>query len=265
VRGDATAVVTQLTSLCRRLVTESGIEWESVARIALGVPGVVGGGGLELAPNLPPFDEIDLAAALGDELGVEVAVDNDVNLATEGEHRCGYGLGVDDFVFVALGTGIGMGIVAGGQLQRGATGAAGEIGLLPFAGSTLEELAGGASLAARYAVRNGGAVASALAVFEAAENGDAAAEAVLDAQADALAQALLTVQTVLDPALVVLGGGMGSRADVAARVQRRLEEVHRRRRPRLKVSALGERAGVIGAVEVARQLIQLDAEEPIGA
>jgi glucokinase len=239
-QGSAPAVIDQVAEVCRRL-TDLG----SVAAVAVGVPGVVRRGRIELAPNLPPFGDIDLPAALGELLGVPVRVDNDVNMATEAEHRHGHGRGVADFVFVAVGTGVGMGVVADGRLLRGSAGAAGEIAMLPLGEATLEELAGGAGIATRAGAP------TAQDVFAAAAAGDREAAAIIDEQADALAHALLAVQAVLDPELVVFGGGIGSRVDVVARVQGRLA------RPlALRVSALGERAGAVGAAEVARTLVR---------
>jgi predicted NBD/HSP70 family sugar kinase len=87
-------------------------------------------------------------------------------------------------------------------------------------------------------------------VFDAAGRGDAAAAAVLAEQADTLARGVLAVQSVLDPALVVLGGGIGSRADVVASVAARLRLLTARP-PVVRASALGERAGVVGAVAAA--------------
>jgi glucokinase len=181
-----------------------------------------------------------------------------------GEHRRGHGAGVDDFVFVGVGTGVGMGIVAGGRLQRGAFGAAGEIATLPIGETTLEAVAGGEAVAGRFSERAGEPTGDAQQVFEAAERGDEEALAVLAGQADALARGLVAVQSVLDPALVVLGGGMGSRRDVADRVARRLHELTPRP-PALLPSALGERAGVVGAIELAREQAQVAEQEPVDA
>jgi glucokinase len=262
--GDADAVIGQLVSLCRRLAVAASATWSSVASVCVGVPGVVDRGQLELAPNLPPFGDVDLEAVLADELGVPVVVENDVNLATKGEHRHGHGMGIDDFVFVAVGTGVGMGIVAGGKLLRGAQGAAGEVGLLPVDGSTLEEVAGGVGLVRRFAARSGRNAATAQEVFAAAAEGDTHAVGVLDEQAGALAHLLVRVQAILDPALAVLGGGMGSRPDVVNRVRRALAPLG----PKpgvLRVSALGERAGVVGALESARERVPRPAEEGVSA
>src|SRR4051794_35183244 len=168
--GDARAVVMQLGELGRRLAGDVRL-----SGVGIGVPGVLVRGTLQMAPNLPPFDGVDLADAVAAELEADVVVDNDVNMATVGEHRRGLGAGVDDFVFIAVGTGVGMGIVAGGRLVRGARGAAGEIADVPVDGRTLEQIAGGSAIARSFGAP------TALDVFAAAERGDAAAAAVLEA------------------------------------------------------------------------------------
>jgi predicted NBD/HSP70 family sugar kinase len=265
--GDAQAVVVQLAALCREVTRAAGVGWGAVSTVAVGVPGVVADSALRLAPNLPPFGEVNLRLALSEALGVEVVVDNDANMAARAEHRHGLGRGVDHFVFIAVGTGIGMGIVAGGSLQRGAAAAAGEIASLPVPFGTthrpLEEIAGGAALARRYAAlrRVDSTPVRAQDVYEAAARGDAAATTVVEEQAGAIALAVLAVQSVLDPALVVMGGGIGTRRDVLDRVHARLSSLTRRP-PRVETSPLGERAGVLGAVDVARD--RLAAASPVG-
>lgn len=264
-RGDAHAVVAQLADLSRQLADTAEVGWGRIAGMAVGVPGVVhvDGSELRLAPNLPPFAEIDVAAALAERLALPVVLDNDVNMATLAEQRHGLGVGVSDFVFIAVGTGVGMGIVASERLLRGATGAAGEIGFLPLGvdpferghqrHGALEETAGGVGVARRYAALAGGdpGAIAALQVYERAEAGDRHADAVLDAQARAMALAVASVQATLDPALVVFGGGIGTRPDFIARVRSYVGRLALRH-PRIEVSRLGERAGLIGAVELAR-------------
>jgi glucokinase len=264
-RDGATGVVDAIVGLCRRLADNGGVAWERVASLAIGVPGVADreSGALHLAPNLPPFDGVDLVGAVSAELDVAVVADNDVNAATLAEHRHGRGVGSDDFAFIAVGTGIGMGIVAGGRLQRGASGAAGEIGMLPLGGDpfnpanhvrgTLEEAAAGIGVSRRYAERVGAPASPTdpIDLFAAAASGDADAAAALDHQASSLALAVVAIHSVLDPGLVVFGGGLGSRADLVASVRDRVGRLSRR--PiRVESSVLGERAGMVGAVELAR-------------
>jgi predicted NBD/HSP70 family sugar kinase len=225
---------------------------EPVRAAALGVPGVPDGDGFGvMIAGAAGLTGAPLRSLLEQALGVPVTIENDLNLAAlaEAEER-----DVDDLVFVGVGTGVGMGIVAGGRLLRGAAGAAGELGHLPFGGrevagadgmGPLEAVAGGAGLAARW---GGG---SGREVFEAAERGDARAAALLDDQARALATGIRAVRALLDPALVVLGGGIGCRADVAERVGAALGEP-------VETSALGELAGLTGALRVAQGSLTLE-------
>jgi predicted NBD/HSP70 family sugar kinase len=142
-----------------------------------------------------------------------------------------------------------MGIVAGGRLLRGATGAAGELGHVPAGGrelpgpdglGPLEAIAGGAGLAARWGS------GSAHDVFAAAERGDARARALLDDQARALASAIRAVRALLDPEVVVLGGGIGCRPDVVERVSGALGAP-------VEAARLGEEAGLHGALGEAQR------------
>jgi len=264
---DAATVIATIAGLAQAVAEHGDIDFGRVAAVGVGVPAVAdpGDGSLRLAPNLPSFGDRDVVAALRQQLGRPVALANDVNMATLAEHRRGLAVGIADFVFIAVGTGVGMGLVSGGRLQYGATGAAGEIGTLPVGldptrpGSghlVLEEIAGGAGLARRYAQRTGTDVAGAgaLDLYAAAAGGDADALALVDEQAVALALAVATVQSVLDPALVVFGGGLGSRADVVERVRDRLRDLSSHPLP-LEASALGERAGLVGAAALAVELV----------
>lgn len=266
-RGDAEAVLAQLAELARDVADTAGVAWSRIAGMAVGVPAVVhaDGGELRLAPNLPPVAELDVALTLGERLGVPVVLDNDVNMATLAEQCHGRGAGVSDFVFIAVGTGVGMGIVASGQVQRGAHGAAGEIGFLPVGGDDpfaradephgpLEAAAGGVGVARRFAALAGEdpATVSARDVFARAAAGDAHARTVLDDQARAIALGVVSATSVLDPALIVFGGGIGSREDVVARVRGYVARLTRRP-VAIEVSALGARAGLVGAAELARR------------
>src|SRR5437868_713973 len=78
--GCAAAVVAQWGHLGRRLGRRSGVEWEAIDGVGVGVPGVVADGRLRMAPNLPPFGDVEVGVAFADELDAEVIVDNDVNM-----------------------------------------------------------------------------------------------------------------------------------------------------------------------------------------
>ena len=96
----------------------------------LGVPGVIDTATSTLhltTPNIPGLEGRALGLELRDRLGIEVTLENDINLAAVGEHWAGVARGVEDFAFLSVGTGMGMGLVLGGELHRGNHGAAGEV------------------------------------------------------------------------------------------------------------------------------------------
>ena len=119
-------VVRQIARMCRTAAQRQEIPFERVRLAVAGVPGVPdpGSGRILMAPNIPRLDTFDVASELEEALGMEVHLDNDVNLAVLGENWLGSGRGADHLAFIALGTGIGAGLVLGGRLvpRRGQRG-----------------------------------------------------------------------------------------------------------------------------------------------
>lgn len=233
---------------------------DGTAAVAVGLPGPVGAdGSTGHVVNAPALNSAPIRALLQEELDVPVVVENDVNLAALGEQRRGRARGLQDVAFIAVGTGVGMGIVVAGRILRGARGGAGELGMLPLGvdrvGGDLAELgplelvAGGAGMAARWSAHTGGP-ASGRDVFTAAQAHEPTAQFLLDEQASALAMGVRAVHALLDPELIVFGGGMGMRPDVFTRVRAALD-AHGTPPPAVELSALGERAGLVGALEAA--------------
>ena len=147
--------------------------------------------------------------------GAPVLVENEANLGAVGECMHGSARGAGDVLFVAIGAGVGAGIVIDGRLYRGATGAAGEVGFLRRSGSApphqLELEAAGPAIVRRYHDAGGGGDAqTAEIVFERAGLGDAPARAAVAAAIDELAVGIANAIIVLNPEVVVLGGGLGS-------------------------------------------------------
>ncbi len=260
----AKALIGQIGSVARQVATQADLRWSRVTVTVVASPGVFDADGDHptLAHNLPGWNRAGVLDAVRAELGTAVRFDNDVNLAALGEARYGAGRGVDTFVYLHVGTGVGMGIVLGGSLYRGATGAAGEVGYLPvLAGDPHErsarrrgalESAIGATAIIRAAKAAGmRGITSTTDVMDRARSGDARAAGVVDQLAVRLGQAIAAIATVLDPSLVILGGWVGRNGDLLLEpVRRELESVSPIR-PRVEIAELGADAEVMGAVAFA--------------
>lgn len=253
------SMVTQLVQIVERLADMHGIHPTQVAATGLGGAGVPNATtGFDLAPNLAATEN-GLSENLKVALGHYVTLENDVNVAAIGELHEGVGRESSNFVFIAVGTGIGMGIVANGTLVRGAYGAAGEIGYLPIGADPfdtdnhrrgpLEEKLAGRTLSERYQRSTGHAVTTPE-VFDRAASGDGDALAAVNDEAKYLALALVAVNAVLNPEIIVLGGGIGARAELIGPLRSSLAQLGS---PTLDIrfSQLGHRAPVIGAARLA--------------
>jgi predicted NBD/HSP70 family sugar kinase len=259
----AAAVVSAVVDLAHAVASEGGIDWARVNHVVVGSPGVFDPrtGRLRLAPNLPGWSRRGLVDSLREALGPSLAIDNDVNLAAIGELHHGRGAGADPLAFVSVGTGVGMGIIIDGVPFRGANGGAGEIGYLPLAGSPdsadarargLLETAASADGVVRTAVELGmTGTLTAERVFAAAAEGDERALAAVDREAERLALVVATVAAVVDPELVVLGGGLGGSGPLLiGRIEGHLERLTPLR-PRIVESATGHDAVLLGAIVTA--------------
>jgi predicted NBD/HSP70 family sugar kinase len=261
--SSAGALIGQIGAIAHGLAGDAGIGWDQVVHATVGSPGVFEPtrGAVTLAPNLPGWGRHGLVEALHGELGTQVGVENDVNLAAVGERWKGLGQGVRDFGFLSIGTGVGMGLVLGGELYRGSRGAAGEVGYLPVGSDphdphvrrrgAFEEAtnAAGVVRTARQAGMPGPLTPQK--VFALARRGDPTACEVVATEARRLALGLAVVVAVVDLELVVIGGGIGGNADLLLEpVERELRALSPLR-PRLAASALGEDAVLQGAVATA--------------
>ena len=253
--------VKELVGLSKTLLSEAGISASAITQTVIGSPGVYDPrrDSLALAGSLPGWQSPAVLAALRTAFGKHLMIENDIDAAAVAERTHGHGHDVDSFAFVSVGTGIGMGLMIGGKLHRGAHGAAGEIGYLPFSeghGADVDdarkrgsfEAAASAAAVVRAAKRAGvRPSASAQKVFAAAADGDESARAVVAEEALLVAKAICAVVTVVDPELIVLGGGIGQApgfVDAVADELRRLAPVP----PEVKVSALGADAVVDGCI-----------------
>jgi glucokinase len=257
-------VIGDIVQQCKRVASKAHIDWSRVLQIAVGSPGVVNSttGAVDLAPNIPTWESLAIERELRDALSVPVILENDVDLAARGEQWQGKGRGRANFIFVAIGTGVGMGIVVDGKICRGARGAAGEIAYMPLGGDPLdpalrergvfEESVSGKAILRRYEAAGGRGMKGVPELFGAAATNDVVAAEVLSETARLVAMAAATFAAILDPELMVLGGGIGSRPELRESVRGWLTKIMDR--PLLvETSLLETRASLIGALALALQ------------
>jgi predicted NBD/HSP70 family sugar kinase len=259
--ADADSALAAIVALRTSLVGATGLPEDLIDGAVVGVPGVVDvvSGQVHLT-SFPGLDGMAFGAEIEVLLELPVEVENDINLAALGERWLGVARGVDDFVFLSVGTGLGAGLVLHGELHRGRHGGAGELDFIsaglaydidPCAGALSEhagrlaaEQDGGSSLVPPYDPR---------AVFGAARSGDALACAVVDEEARRIALHIVPLAAVADVALVVLGGGIGANGDLLLAPVRQLLDEWLPYPPQVEVSSLGEAAVLTGALAVGRR------------
>ncbi len=256
------AVVSALLELIAELAADGDVDAVGVV-----VPGAVDAeaGRAVFSANLG-FRDLPLREIVAEATGLPVLLEHDVRAADVAERKVGATAGVDDYVLAVIGTGIAAVIRAGGERVVGATMVPGELGHIPVwpggeqcscgQRGCLERYASAAAIARRYAEAGGEPGLSAVEVLaRSADDGLAAkvwAEAV-----EALALAFTTCKYLLDPALIVIAGGLSDAGDALLEpVQQELAKlVLWREPPVVKLSPLGGRAGLIGAALLARRLV----------
>ncbi len=255
-----------------------------VAALGIGVAGQIDQNGVvKSAPNLP-FENVPLKDRLEEELGLPVLVTNDVNAVTYGEWRYGSGKGVDDLAVVFVGTGIGGGVISGGEMLEGCNNTAGELGhttivvegrkcRCPNLGC-LEAYAGGWAIAERakeavsksssegeklISLSGGAEKITAATVSTAYREGDPLSSRLVEETGQYLAAGVVGIINAFNPCLLVLGGGV---IDGLPELIKIVENGVQKRAlgpavENLKIvkADLGAKAGVIGAAAMARNKI----------
>ncbi|SFB23224.1 ROK family protein (putative glucokinase) [Amycolatopsis marina] len=245
--------------------------------IGIGLPGPVefATGRPSAPPIMPGWDGYPVRDRLARRFNAPVWVDNEVNTMALGELRAGSAKGERDILYVKIGTGIGAGLISGGQLHRGSQGCAGDIGhaavtedtsVVCRCGNTgcLEAFAGGAALAreglaaaeegrseflARVLAESG--TVRAVDISRAAQSGDRTSVALLTQAGRLVGSLLATLVSFYNPALVIIGGGVAGAGDLLLAAVR--ESVYRRSLPlatrelRISRSTLSDQAGLVGA------------------
>jgi predicted NBD/HSP70 family sugar kinase len=255
-----------VTDVVLDLLAEAGRSRADLSAIGMGLPGPVehSTGRAINPPIMPGWDRYDVPGHVQRAIDVPVMVDNDVNIMALGERHV-HLPGVSDLVFVKVGTGIGAGIISGGELQRGAQGTAGDVGHIRIARAEGIVCRCGND-GCLEAIASGAAVASALRAsgVEAADGGDVVAlvrggdvqavQAVRQAGRD-LGEVLAMLVNLMNPSVVVIGGSLALAGEhLLAGIR---EIVYQRSLPlataqlQVVASSAGERAGVLGAAALA--------------
>jgi glucokinase len=259
------AVVERILGAAAELVETARAELDGYPRAAgVAVPGAVDEerGTAAYSANIG-WRDLPLRSLLADRLQLPTALAHDVRAASLGEGAFGAARGLADYLFVGIGTGIGGGIVAGGQALRGAHGLAAEIGHVlvqpegPLCGcgarGCLETLASASAIARRYQARTGAAEATAEDVAGLVAAGDPAAGEVWETAVHALAVALAQCVTLLDPAAVVVGGGLSASGEMLLSPLRAAlaSRLSFQAMPEIRRGQLGDGAGCAGAALLA--------------
>jgi predicted NBD/HSP70 family sugar kinase len=260
------SLVAQVRELAADLAARMDATVPDLVRVVVGVPAVVHPDGeqLSLCETLPN-DGDGFPQALREAFGVPVTFENDVNLAVLGERSTRADAGLSEFLFFSIGTGLGVGIVLGGQLYRGVTGAAGEIGYLPgddpsvaptppHDRAMIKDTLSGQGIVEEAAARGLDGHLSGRDVFDLARTGDERAVEVVDVIARRIAYVICSLTAVVDPALVVLGGGVGLNPDLLLDPVSRHVRAMSQFAPRIEVSQAGKDAVLLGAVSLASEL-----------
>jgi predicted NBD/HSP70 family sugar kinase len=265
-KGSSRAVGVQILEMVSEVIDQASTSHGRPLALGISSPGIIdqaSGRVTSLAYNVAPEGGFDPLEVIRERFDLPVLLENNVNLAAVGEKWFGLARGVSTVVFIAIGAGIGMGIIIDDEVVRGAHGAAGEIGYLPLVGDPfnprhrlhggLEDEIGAAGIVAAFNERRGPddpALESAHDVFELADTGHPAARAVVEHVASRLGTAIATVCAILDPELVVLGGGIGA-SPLLLRPVRGAAAVLVPITARIETSLLGDRAALQGAIAVA--------------
>ncbi len=274
-----TAGLEQASLAVERMLQKAGCSWNDIATVAVGVPGpVVTKLGMVVAPPIMPgWDGFPIRQRLQELWNRSVFVDNDADLGALGEWTYGAGKGESNLAYVKIGTGIGCGILLNGEIYRGVLGTAGEIGHVTISEDgppctcgnygCLEAMAGGRAIAqrAQLAVKAGQRTSlaaigaerevTAYDVAMAAKEGDAVSQQLLSDAGRHIGSALANLVNLLNPGLVLMGGGVVGAGDYLLNSVRTAVN-ERSMRPslqatRIEVAALARRSTLMGAVSLA--------------
>jgi glucokinase len=248
----------QITAEAHAVVEASGLAWSGISRVGLIVPGIATCDGFAWAPNLWGDADVSLLAELSGRIARPIVMESDRAGCALGEQWLGASRGLSNVVFIAIGTGIGAGIIVDGRLIRGAGGSAGAVGWMALDPQFEDAYAAAGcweALSAGPAVARRAGLASAQAVVAAARARDERCCRTLEEAASYIGMGVANLISTFNPQMVVLGGGLMQARDLL------LEPIRREawkwalpraaKQARIELSQLGERAGLLGAARLA--------------
>lgn len=258
------AMIDQMHQALNELLGEAGVEQSSLRAVGVSVPGPVDptSGTVLMAGNLRGWRNLPLQEQLRERLGVPVVVEHDGACGALGEKWRGAARSLDDFVFLALGTGVGAGVMIRGELYRGANFRAGEVGNFLMGRSflgrnrkgrgNLEQLIGSRALR-EAAFDSAGEPMDAASVIT--KPSDARVREIIERTSDYLAITVVGIASLLDPKAIIFGGGtLAGAPEMVERVQRVLRgEIDIV--PELIPAALGEDSQLYGAIHQAAEAL----------
>lgn len=268
-------VIENIVNSIEKVIVEAKSTLDEVACIGIGSPGVLDLeiGSILASPNLP-FSDFKIVEELKKSFDVDFYLDNDANVATIGEYVLGAGKGKENMVYVTVSTGVGGGAIINGELYRGSTANALEVGHMtlnpqgPICGcgnyGCLEAISSGTAIAKRGRQAVESKVETSLKkydtvtsyeVFVEAANGDMIAGEIIDTALEYLGIGIANIITMLDPSMVIIGGGVSNAGNL---IFEKVREVVKRRNFKVMSdnceivhAKLGTDAGVLGAVSLA--------------
>ena len=276
----AAAVLSEVDLTVRSALHHAGVAWETVKAAVAGTPGVVDPTGrVTLAPQLGGWEGLNLGKQLGNLFPCSVVVENEVRLSMLAERWRGRAQNIDDLLYLQLGVGVGAALLVGGEVYRGAEGAAGEIGYLPvFFGQRranvwgspgiFESAVGGAAYASagrELAKTPEGSLLKELAdgnpedvdatiVFEAVRQGHRRARQIVNKLVGRLAYGVMAAVVLLDPSAVVIGGGLSRAGELLLDPLERRLQLLMAHPPKLILSSLGDESAGLGAIRMAADI-----------
>jgi glucokinase len=262
-------IVKQAVDLVGALRNGTPFAGAALTGVGVSVPGVVAADGstVHYAWNIGQPEPYDFRNPLEAGLGAPVVLNNNVNLAALGEQWQGAAQLLRTFAVIAVGAGVGAGIVHEGQLLRGAHGGAGEVAFLPLNRGyqrlrpASPDEAGGLTLLHNARARPGWHAdtppTSVEELFSRAANGEQPAMDLVEEESQRIAAIAASICAIIDPETIILTGGVGANTALVARVDELIDELAPFP-PAVIRSALGERASLVGALAVAVRTAQSD-------